>query len=326
MDTSSVTKKKEDTDTMIRIFFRHIWDSLKNLKRNGWMTVAAVSSVMITLTLVGVFMSVILNTTKLAGNLENNVRIVAYMKLDSHDQSKTIADPNDATKQIPNPNYQRIYNEVKAVKNVENLKFSSKEEQLKNLTDSLGSVWNLYKGDANPLYDAYIIRANDSKNVQQITTDIKKISDISDVNNGGVNTKQIFALSNNIQTYGGIFALLLVFVAMFLISNTIRITIMSRSREIQIMRLVGAKNSYIRWPFFLEGAWVGLLGAILPIVLMFFLYRIVYAGVQPSLTTQELYMYKPEVFLTTMSIGLVAIGVIIGSFGATISMRRYLKA
>ncbi|MDR0300141.1 MAG: permease-like cell division protein FtsX [Streptococcaceae bacterium] len=311
---------------MIRIFFRHVWDSLKNLKRNGWMTVAAVSSVMITLTLVGVFLSVIVNTTKLAGNLENNVRIVAYMKLDTHDQSKTITDPNDSTKTIDNPNYQKVYKEIKAIPNVVGLKFSSKEDQLANLTKSLGQVWNLYKGDANPLYDAYIVRANDAKNVEQVTTDIKKLTDISDANNGGVNTKQIFALSNAVQTYGLIFAALLIFVAMFLISNTIRITIISRSREIQIMRLVGAKNSYIRWPFFLEGAWVGLIGSIIPVVLMFVLYRVVYAGIQPSLSAQELYMYGPDVFLTWMSVGLAALGVVIGSLGATISMGRYLKA
>ncbi|MDN5652772.1 MAG: cell division protein FtsX, partial [Lactococcus lactis] len=71
---------------MIRNFFKHLLESLKNLKRNGWMTVAAVSSVTITLVLVGLFLSIILNTQKLADGIQNNVRIVAYMKLDVHDQ------------------------------------------------------------------------------------------------------------------------------------------------------------------------------------------------------------------------------------------------
>ena len=85
---------------MIRTFFKHLWQSIKNLRRNGWMTVAAVSSVTITLVLVGVFLAVILNTTKLASDLENNVRISTFLKLNIHDGEKEITDPNDKSKVI----------------------------------------------------------------------------------------------------------------------------------------------------------------------------------------------------------------------------------
>ncbi|MFV0556041.1 MAG: permease-like cell division protein FtsX [Lactovum sp.] len=311
---------------MIRVFFRHVWDSLKNLKRNGWMTIAAVSSVMITLVLVGLFLSLILNTTKLAKDLESNVRVVTYMKLDVHDQQQQITNPDDANSQIANPNYKKVYNEISKIEHVSSIEFSSKEQQLENLTKSLGEVWNLYKGDANPLYDAYIIRVDEPGNVDTVTKKVKELSSVYDANNGGTNTKQIFAFSKVIRTWGTVFAGLLIFIAVFLISNTIRITIISRSREIQIMRLVGAKNGYIRWPFFLEGAWVGLIGAILPVVGIFFVYRIAYEGFQPSLTGNELYLYTPAKFIPMMAIILATLGVIIGSVGATISMRRYLKA
>ena len=85
---------------MIRNLFKHLLESLKNLRRNGWMTVAAVSSVMITLTLVGLFLSVILNTAKLSSDIENNVRIVAYMDLNVHDMDKKIEDPKNPKKEI----------------------------------------------------------------------------------------------------------------------------------------------------------------------------------------------------------------------------------
>ncbi|MDR2977741.1 MAG: permease-like cell division protein FtsX [Streptococcaceae bacterium] len=305
---------------MIRIFFRHIWDSLKNLKRNGWMTVAAVSSVTITLILVGIFLSVIVNTTKLAKDLESNVRIVAYTNLSSNEISYV------DNKSTLNPNHP-IYDKIKALPHVATVTPSSKTEQLKKLTASISS-FKLFSNDANPLYDAYIVHTTDPKYVTSVTKTLEnmKADGIDKVDNGGINTKQIFSLSNTIQTWGLVGAVLLVFVAMFLISNTIRITIMSRSREIQIMRLVGAKNSYIRWPFFLEGAWVGLIGSIVPILLIFFLYRLVYQGVQPTLSTQELSLYKPSSFTMFISIGMAALGVVIGSLGATISMRRYLKA
>ena len=97
-----------------------------------------------------------------------------------------------------------------------------------------------------------------------------------------------FKLASFIRVWGLVIAGLLIFIAVFLISNTIRITIISRSREIQIMRLVGAKNGYIRGPFLLEGAFIGLLGATLPSVLVFIVYKMVYQSVNKSLVGQNL--------------------------------------
>ena len=308
---------------MIRIFFRHLWDSLKNIRRNGWMTVAAVSSVTITLVLVGIFLSVILNTVKLAQDLENNVRVVAYLQTNDTEQDAKIMVNN---KEVANPNYRKVYNEIRRVPNVESVTWSSKQEQLDNLTQSLGSTWNIFKGDSNPLYDAYIVRATAPSHVKQVSADIGKLSGIDKSNYGGTDTNRIFGLSNMLQTWGAVFAFLLIFVAVFLISNTIRITIISRSREIQIMRLVGAKNSYIRWPFFLEGAEVGLIGAIIPSLLVGFLYKIAYGGFEPSLASQEMHLLTPGSFIPMITLLLFAIGIVIGALGATISIRRYLKA
>lgn len=311
--------------TMIRNFFKHLGESLKNLKRNGWMTVAAVSSVMITLVLVGLFLSLIMNTTKLASDIENNVRVVAYMKLDVHDQEAKIQDPKDKGKMIENPAYLKVYNAIKEVPNVKKITFSSKEEQLKQLTATLGKTWNLFQGDANPLYDAYIVEADKPAHVKSVTAAISKISGIEKATYGGANTNRIFDIAGVVRTWGLAAAGLLLFVAVFLISNTIRITIMSRQREIQIMRLVGAKNGYIRWPFFLEGAWVGLLGSIVPSVLIIWLYRLAFVSFTPSLKTQDLSMLPPSTFIPQIVGIMVVIGVLIGSFGALLSMRRFLK-
>ena len=91
-------------------------------------------------------------------------------------------------------------------------------------------------------------------------------------------------------------------------------TIMSRHRDIEIMRLVGAKNSYIRGPFFFEGAWVGLLG-----------YKAVYASVNPQFEVQGLTLYPADTFLPMIIGGMFVVGILIGSLGSVISMRRYLK-
>ncbi|HEM2750950.1 TPA: ABC transporter permease [Streptococcus suis] len=304
-------------------FFRHFIESLKSLKRNGWMTIAAISSVAITLTLVGLFASVILNTAKLASDLEQNVRINVYLRANSTDQAETIV--NEAGETVANPDYQKVYNQITALENVQSVTYSSKDEQLQKLTATLGDTWNLFQGDANPLYDAYIIDTTEPQYVKTVAAEIAKIDGVTEVRDGEVETERIFKLANLVRTWGLAATGLLLFTAVFLISNTIRITIISRSREIQIMRLVGAKNSYIRGPFLWEGAWVGLLGAILPSVLVYSLYKMIYTSVNASLASQDLSLINMNVFVPGMIGALFVIGIIIGSLGSVISMNRYLK-
>lgn len=287
------------------------------------MTVAAVSSVAITLTLVGIFASVIINTAKLASDLENNVRINVFLRANSTDQAETIVD--DEGKTVANPNFKAVYNKITALPNVETVTYSSKDEQLQKLTATLGDTWNLFQGDANPLYDAYIIDTTEPQYVKSVAAEIAKIDGVTEVRDGEVETERIFKLAGMVRTWGLAAAALLLFTAIFLISNTIRITIISRSREIQIMRLVGAKNSYIRGPFLWEGAWVGLLGAALPAALVYFLYQMVYKSVNASLASQDLSLLPVDIFVPIMVGALVVIGVLIGSIGSVISMNRYLK-
>lgn len=307
---------------MISRFFRHLIESLKSLKRNGWMTVAAISTVMITLSLVAIFVSVILNTTKLANDLKNNVRVMVYVRKDIEDNSMTVVKEGQT---VDNENYHKVYDALKKIDHIEKITFSSKQEQYEKLTETMGSDWKIFDGDANPLYDAYIVETTDPKYVSSVKEEAQKIDGVSDVQDGGANTKRIFSLADFIQTWGLILAGMLIFIAIFLISNTIRITIISRSREIQIMRLVGAKNSYIRGPFLLEGAWIGLLGAVMPAALVYFAYNIAYRSVNKGLVTQNLSMIAPKLFIPIMIASLFVLGIIIGSIGSVFSMRRFLK-
>lgn len=307
---------------MIRRFFRHLIESLKSLKRNGWMTVAAVSSVTITLSLVAIFASVILNTAKLASDISNNVRIVVYMRKDIADNSKTIVKEGQTVK---NNDYHKIYDALTSMDHVSKVTYSSKEEQYEKLTETMGSEWKVFEGDSNPLYDAYIVDTTEHKYVDSVAAEAKKLEGVSEVQDGGANTQKLFALSDFIRVWGLVGAGLLIFIAVFLISNTIRITIISRSREIQIMRLVGAKNSYIRGPFLFEGAWIGLLGSVLPVALVYFGYNMAYQTMNKNLVAQNLSMIEPHLFVPAMIGAVSVLGIFIGSLGSSVSMRRFLK-
>ncbi len=323
MDVSSAMMRKENTVTMIRYFFRHIWESIKNLKRNIWMTIAAVSSVAITLTLVGIFAATLLNIQRVASGVQNNIQINTYLDVDSTDTAKIIQ--NTAGKQVKNDKYHEIYDQIVQVPGVNKVTFSSKDEQLKKLQDTMGDVWKMYDKDTNPLQDIYIVETKKSTQVKSASEQIKTITGVESVDYGGVNSEKLFKFSDFIKTWGLVGTGLLIIIAIFLISNTIRMTIMSRQRDIEIMRLVGAKNSYIRGPFFFEGAWVGFLGAILPSVIIYFLYVFAYRQFTPELQLNGLSMYPINYYLYILIGALFVIGIIIGSLGSVLSMRRYLK-
>ncbi|MGI1768055.1 permease-like cell division protein FtsX [Streptococcus uberis] len=308
---------------MIRNFFRHIWESIKNLKRNIWMTIAAVSSVAITLTLVGIFAATLLNIDRVASGVQNNIRINTYLPVDSTDTAKVVQTVEG--KQVDNEKYHKIYDDIKKIKGVDKIIFSSKDEQLKKLQDTMGDVWKMYDQDTNPLQDIYIVETEEPSQVKQVSKAIKSLDGVEDVDYGGINSDKLFKFSSFIKTWGLAGTGLLLLVAVFLISNTIRMTIMSRQRDIEIMRLVGAKNSYIRGPFFFEGAWVGFLGAIIPSLIVYYLYEYAYRQFTPQLQLNGLSMYPINYYLYILIAVLFIIGIIIGSLGSVLSMRRYLK-
>ena len=293
---------------MIRTFFAHLLESIKSLKRNGWMTVASASAVTITLVLVGIFMAVIFNATKLAKDIEENVTVSVFVDIGTNKQEM-----------------KTLEKKLKALPKVETISYSSKDQQLKKIQEQMGDAWNLFEGDSNPLYDVYYVQAKEPADTKKIAKEAGKLPSVFKADYGGVNSDKIFKIAEAVRTWGLGAALLLLFVAVFLISNTIRITILSRQREIQIMRLVGAKNSFIRWPFFIEGAWIGLLGSIIPIVIMTFGYQQVYNIFNKQLLQSNYSMLHPSDFIWKINILMIVVGMVIGSLGSVISMRRFLK-
>nr|WP_113826941.1 permease-like cell division protein FtsX [Enterococcus cecorum] len=295
--------------TMIRTFFRHLLESLKSLKRNGWMTVASATAVAISLTILGIFLALIMNATKLAEDIENNVDISVLVDIGTNQED-----------------IDKLKKELEDLPNVKSVEFSSKDEELKKLEESMGSVWSMFEGDSNPLYDNFIVKAKNPQTIKKVAKQAAKLKNVHRADYGGLVSDKILKITKGMRTWGLGAAILLVFVAVFLISNTIRITIMSRQREIQIMRLVGAKNGYIRWPFFLEGAWIGVIGSILPCLIIFFGYRAAYRVLnQPQILGASYRLLTPETFSIQIMLLLVGIGILIGALGSVISMRRFLK-
>lgn len=293
---------------MIRNFFQHVLESLKSLRRNGWMTFSSITAVTVTLTLLGAFLVIILNTVKLAQDMENNVEVSVYVNYEADNEEK-----------------EELRSNLEEIPHVASIDYSSKDEELARVQNSYGDSWGLFDQD-NPLLDVFIVSADDPQYVEDITEEAEGMTEyVQEASYGEDLSDRIFSIAQNVRTWGLIGSIILIIVAIFLISNTVRMTILTRKEEIQIMRLVGAKNGYIRWPFFLEGGWIGLLGSIIPIILMYAGYNKAFELINPILERSHYSLLSPGSFNWQMSLLLAVIGIAIGSIGSAFSMRRFLK-
>lgn len=294
-------------DMKARTFLRHLRESFKSLRRNGWMTFASASAVTVTLLLVGVFLIIMMNMNKFATDIENDVEIRTHIELTATKEEQAA-----------------LKEQIESLQQVQSVTFSSKEEELEHLIETMGDDWKLYEQE-NPLHNVFIVKTKEPSDTPKVA---KKISSFDFVNSAVYGEKKVENLFNTLKTSRNIGIVLiaaLLFTAMFLISNTIKITIFARRREIEIMKLVGATNWFIRWPFVLEGIWLGMIGAILPIAVVFLGYYYAYdflASRIPNNLVQPL-AYSPFVF--QVSAILLLVGILIGAWGSFISVRRFLK-
>lgn len=293
--------------------FRHLREGFKGTLRNGWMTFAAISAVTITLLLVGVFALVMFNVNEISENVENDVEIQVFV-----------------TRTAEEANVEKLGENLEQIPGVASVTFSSKEDELENFRNQLGEDANAYGTveKDNPLHDRYIVKASDPLNTETVADAVQSLANVDKVTYGQDYIDKMFAFFNGIRIGGLVLIVGLTLMAMFLISNTIKMTIFSRRREIEIMRLVGAKNSFIRWPFFIEGLLLGVFGALIPIAVIYFGYDVAYSALQPSLDQLNSDIFKlidPSILTTQVSLVLLALGAFIGIWGSTTSLGRFLK-
>ena len=292
----------------IRTMWRHIRDAVKSLFRNGWSTFGAISAVSMVLLLVGIFVSLLFNMNKIATDVEQDVNVRVYIDL-AADETKT----------------EELKAAIQALDAVDTVKFRSKDEELDDITKSVAQEFELFKNDSNPLRNAFDVSTKNPKQTKEVATTIEKMDYVARVNYGGAKADTLFKVISTSRNVGiGVIAVLLI-IALFLISNTIRATIHARRTEIEIMQLVGATKAYIRWPFFLEGGFIGLIGSIVPIAVLWGLYLWVYKGGSDFFSGSNFSLLAPNPFLYRLSLAMAGVGVLIGSFGSIFSMRRFLK-
>lgn len=302
----------------INTFGRHLREGGKNIIRNGWMTFASISSIAISLFILGIFLILSLNVNHLTEQVEQQIEIKVFLDLD-------ITEEGIAT----------IQNQIERMEKVQNITFISKEEGLQLLRERMGESGEAFleglDGENNPLNDSFTVEVNDPNEVGLAAQEITALNQgqetepIVKVDYGQESVDLLLKITSVIRNIGLVLVACLALTAMFLISNTIKLTIMARNREIKIMKLVGATNGFIRWPFFIEGALLGLIGSAIPIGVLVYGYWQLLTSFSVDLAILAI-EFKPylEVIYPVGGL-LLSIGLLIGIWGSTLSVRKYLK-
>ncbi|RYL95794.1 ABC transporter permease [Sporolactobacillus sp. THM7-4] len=294
----------------LRTMRRHVSESLKSLTRNGWMTFASVSAVTVSLILVALFLMVMFNLNKIAGDIEKDVEVRVYL-----DRSTTPAQQNQLEEQL------------KQVKNVQSVTFQSKKKGLNNLLSSLGSDKGTFEDlqKENPLPNVFILKTRQPQQTIMVANEVRHYPNVQDVRYGKGTVEKMFKFINIARNIGIVLILGLIFTSVFLIANTIKLTIVARRREIEIMKLVGATNAFVRWPYFIEGLIMGILGSVLPVLLVIVVYHFAYYSLSSNLSQMFISLIPFQTMAVNLSLLLVGVGGIIGVWGSLSSVRKFLK-
>lgn len=296
---------------LFRMLGRSIRDSIKSVIRNFSLSLASISCITITLIIVAIAIMASFNVENFTKEIEKDLTIVVFLDNDADDTD-----------------IKEIRQEIEKNKNIEKIDFKSKtevKEQMQNESEVFKTVLDGWDENESPLKDTFQLKVKNIEHIKSTANSIKKIEKVAVVRYGeGMVDKMITAFTSIEKvTYGVVIAL--VIVTIFLIINTIKLTISARKREISIMRLVGASNFTIKTPFIIEGMILGLIGSIVPVIFATYGYLAFYKHFDGYLFSELIKLIKPEPFIYQTAGIVVIIGILVGMVGSASAVRKYLK-
>lgn len=286
-------------------FIKEVYTSFK---RNIWMTLASIFTVVLSLFILGFFSIVILNLNKMADTLESQVQISVYLKDDLSQEEI------DETKET-----------LSKIEGLQDIKFTTREEAMKNFKERLGDQQFLLDAldDTNPLPDSFSLTVTSPQQVKTIADTAAALDSVESASYSQDIINHLFNLTHLIRLIGIALIILLTGAAIFIISNTIRLTVFARRKEIAIMKYVGATDWFIRWPFLFEGICLGFIGGGLATIFLYIVYNQVTQEIYEAMAFFPLIPQHP--FIDYISLAILVAGIIIGALGSTISLKRFLK-
>ncbi len=294
-----------------RTLRRSIRDAFKSVFRNFSLSLASISCITITLIIVAISILITFNVQNFTREMEKDLTIVVFLDTDATEEDSKI-----------------VMEKLENMSNVESLTYQSKtaiKEEMRKENEVFNEVMSTWSEEDNPLKDTFQVKVKDVVKIADTAKRIEKLDKVSTVRYGEGMVDNLIVAFESAQkvSYGMVIALILVTV--FLIINTIKLTIFSRKREISIMRLVGASNFTIKTPFIIEGMVLGMFGSIIPILTVCFGYVALYNYFDGYLYSRMISLIEPEPFIYMVSGIVLVIGIIVGMIGSASAVRKYLK-
>lgn len=294
-------------------------EGLQGISRNGWMVTASVLTVSACLFIFGIVYCIVMNVRSFANNLDDNLGIVAFL-----------------SSKVPEESVPTLLDQIRKMDGVKEVQYISAEEAWESFKESMGfgeqlgtDMVNRLDQD-NPLADSasFQIYLYDAGDQEAFVSQLKTMPQFRRIQYAA-ETAAVMSNINRVITIGGlVLILLLIIIAILLISNTIKLSVYVRREEIEIMKYIGATDSFVRIPFVVEGILIGILGSILPAVTIYFIYRAVLTLVVRQFNetfSQMIHFLSMSEIMRMLIPAFLVVGIAVGILGSLFSLRKYLK-
>ena len=290
---------------------RNVRDAFKSVFRNFSLSLASITCITITLIIVGASIIISLNLKNLTKEIEEDVTMVVFLDADTTEEQIST-----------------LTHDIKSIPNVEEIKFKSKatsKNEMMQESDVFKGIMSTWDEKDNPLKDSFQVKVKDIEKIEDSAKQIRSMEKVAVVNYGEEMVNKLISAFDMVQKVSIIMMVALIVVTVFLIINTIKLTIFSRKREISIMRLVGASNTSIKIPFLIEGLILGFIGSIIPIIVIIYGYTALYNHLGGVLYSNLISLITPEPFIYIASLIVLGIEMLVGMVGSAGAVRKYLK-
>ncbi|MBQ2827692.1 MAG: permease-like cell division protein FtsX [Clostridia bacterium] len=284
-------------------------EGFKNIWLNRLMSVASISVLLSCLVMMGIAFMLIVNMQEIITNIEDSNVIVAFV--DDNADDETVA---------------KVRTDLMKIENVKDCEFVSKEEAFEEQLDALGGDRTLFEGMDNPLPDSYRVVLDDLTLFDSTLRQIENTDNIQSVREDRELSQQVASIRKTVTYISFGVIIILLIVSLFIISNTIKITMFSRRLEIKIMKSVGATSWFIRWPFMIEGMSLGVISGVLSLGVVWGVYELVARSIGGSFSlfmSSGIVPFKDHALF--ILVAFLAVGIITGAFGSAVSISKYLK-
>lgn len=293
------------------IFGYLLGEGFRNVFHNKKSSGASLAIMCATMLIFGLFFMIIENLNNAVETLETQQGMQVFIQ-------KTATDAQ----------MEQIGEQIQAIDGVNKVTFVSKEDALNQTKEKLKDKQALIAGwdESNPFKASYLVTLTDLKLSSQVQDEIKKIDNIDSIQSRDETINGLVAIANGVRIVSAVILTLLVLISIFIIGNTIKLTVHARRKEISIMKYVGATDSFIRWPFVIEGIIIGIVAALLSILVLGIAYSLITnAAANSIISTMGIKLLSFTDMTTLLVIVYMVLGIGIGALGSSISMRKYLQ-